>query len=386
MSRMGPTKGVAMRVPKNPPGMRKPTTASGRYGGSNRPGGDDGYLYVAGIRDPSHKVTEFKTESDVCPVCHTDRQFNKNLRLLISPCYHKMCESCIDRLFTLGPEPCPQCGRILRKVNFAHQTFEDLKVEKEVSVRRRMAKYYNKNEKDFATKREYNDYLEEAEDITFNLLNDIDVEATEARITEFARKNAEIIAANEKKRALEMINEGEREEVLRKAKEERARMVAEYDRKEEIESERIQQEVLEAVARGDHKLAQDIESRGKREAAVRAEALAAAIPPSIASLLTDPRARSLQASAGSNGEHTQHQPGSPSYSGRFVAYPYSDPSEAPALRWFNLMDDYVDYRPGVIDAKRNKDGKYRGGGFDLGQFWEMEIRTAVEALGIEPLV
>jgi len=50
-----------------------------------------------------------------------------------------MCESCIDRLFTLGPEPCPQCGRILRKVNFAHQTFEDLKVEKEVAVRRRMA-------------------------------------------------------------------------------------------------------------------------------------------------------------------------------------------------------------------------------------------------------
>lgn len=75
----------------------------------------------------------------MCPVCHTDRQFNKNLRLLVSPCYHKMCESCIDRLFTLGPEPCPQCGRILRKVNFAHQTFEDLKVEKEVAVRRRMA-------------------------------------------------------------------------------------------------------------------------------------------------------------------------------------------------------------------------------------------------------
>jgi CDK-activating kinase assembly factor MAT1 len=51
----------------------------------------------------------------------------------------RRCESCIDRLFTLGPEPCPQCGRVLRKINFAHQTFEDLKVEKEVSVRRRMA-------------------------------------------------------------------------------------------------------------------------------------------------------------------------------------------------------------------------------------------------------
>lgn len=31
-----------------------------------------------------------QTEQDVCPVCQTDRQFNKNLRLLVSPCYHKM--------------------------------------------------------------------------------------------------------------------------------------------------------------------------------------------------------------------------------------------------------------------------------------------------------
>jgi CDK-activating kinase assembly factor MAT1 len=29
----------------------------------------------------------------------------------------------------------------LRKINFAHQTFEDLKVEKEVAVRRRMAEW-----------------------------------------------------------------------------------------------------------------------------------------------------------------------------------------------------------------------------------------------------
>jgi CDK-activating kinase assembly factor MAT1 len=147
-----------------------------------------------------------QTDTDVCPVCHTDRQFNKNLRLLVSPCYHKMyvpcfcfsgypsdgrCESCIDRLFTLGPEPCPQCGRILRKVNFAHQTFEDLRVEKEVAVRRRMAELwvsklkslvvsaspsscygpnpdhsFNKRREDFGSDREHDDYLEEVEDLS----------------------------------------------------------------------------------------------------------------------------------------------------------------------------------------------------------------------------
>lgn len=82
-----------------------------------------------------------QTDNDQCPICKTDRQFNKGLRLLVSPCYHKACESCIERLFASGPEPCPYpgCGKILRKVNFQHQTFEDLKVEKEVAVRRRVA-------------------------------------------------------------------------------------------------------------------------------------------------------------------------------------------------------------------------------------------------------
>jgi CDK-activating kinase assembly factor MAT1 len=136
-----------MAVPRRPgSGLRKPGTGASIAvsRGATAPGSkgeDQGYLYVAGVRDPSKRLREYETEEDVCPVCQTDRQFNKNLRLLVSPCYHKMCQSCINRLFALGPEPCPhpQCGKILRTANFAHQTFEDLRVEKEISVRRRMA-------------------------------------------------------------------------------------------------------------------------------------------------------------------------------------------------------------------------------------------------------
>lgn len=50
------------------------------------------------------------------------------------------CESCIDRLYTLGPAPCPICGKTLKKMTFIPQTFEDLVVEKEVAVRRKLAK------------------------------------------------------------------------------------------------------------------------------------------------------------------------------------------------------------------------------------------------------
>ena len=40
---------------------------------------------------------------------------------------------------TLGPEPCPICGQIVRKNTFAAQTFENLRVQKEVGIRRRVA-------------------------------------------------------------------------------------------------------------------------------------------------------------------------------------------------------------------------------------------------------
>lgn len=81
--------------------------------------------------------------SDICPVCKSSRYLNPNMRFLVNPeCYHKMCESCVDRIFSHGPAPCPiaGCKKTLRKARFRMQTFEDLKVEREVDIRRRVAK------------------------------------------------------------------------------------------------------------------------------------------------------------------------------------------------------------------------------------------------------
>ncbi|KAF2273617.1 CDK-activating kinase assembly factor [Westerdykella ornata] len=121
----------------------------------------------------------------ICPVCKSSRYLNPNMRFLVNPeCYHKMCESCVDRIFSHGPAPCPiaGCKRTLRKAKFRTQTFEDLKVEREVDIRRRVARVLNKTEADFETLRDYNDYLETVEEITWNLILKIDVEATEKRL------------------------------------------------------------------------------------------------------------------------------------------------------------------------------------------------------------
>ncbi|OAK96568.1 RNA polymerase II transcription factor-like protein B subunit 3 [Phaeosphaeriaceae sp. SRC1lsM3a] len=124
-------------------------------------------------------------DGDICPVCKSSRYLNPNMQFKVNPeCYHKMCESCVDRIFSHGPAPCPiaGCARTLRKAKFRKQTFEDLKVEREVDIRRRVASAMNKKEDDFETLKDYNDYLEQVEEITWNLILKIDVEATEGRL------------------------------------------------------------------------------------------------------------------------------------------------------------------------------------------------------------
>ena len=72
--------------------------------------------------------------------------------------------------FFSGSGSCPECGIPLRRVNFRLQLFEDSFVDKEIEIRRRVLKDFNKTEEDFATLREFGDYQEMVEDIIYNLV------------------------------------------------------------------------------------------------------------------------------------------------------------------------------------------------------------------------
>ncbi|PKY43724.1 CDK-activating kinase assembly factor [Rhizophagus irregularis] len=148
----------------------------------------------------SSKNAKYSFDADeVCPICKNNRYLTPNMKLLVSDCYHKMCESCIDRLFANGAGPCPICQKILRKVSFIEPTFEDLRVEKEVKVRRMLSKQYNQRQEDFESLRLYNDYLEMVEEIAWNLINDKDKKETEALMNKHLNENRDIIARNRRK-------------------------------------------------------------------------------------------------------------------------------------------------------------------------------------------
>ncbi|KAI8819725.1 CDK-activating kinase assembly factor MAT1-domain-containing protein [Fimicolochytrium jonesii] len=149
-------------------------------------------------------ITMATLDGDICPVCKSDRYLNPHMKLLVSPCFHKMCETCINRLFLQGAAPCPICKAILKKQNFVAQTFEDLYVEKEVQIRKQIARIYNKRLEDFkGNLKAFNDYLEEVEEILFNLINEVDVKETRERVKKYEAENRDTISANIQKQIIE---------------------------------------------------------------------------------------------------------------------------------------------------------------------------------------
>jgi CDK-activating kinase assembly factor MAT1 len=130
---------------------------------------------------------------DQCPVCKGDQLTNPDMRFKINTkCYHRICESCIDRHYKdSGAKNCPvySCDKVLWKREWRKQTFEDLKVEREVEIRKRVERILHRDEAEFQDIRAYNDYLELRETLAMNLVLNTDVNATNRKLRDYQRAN-----------------------------------------------------------------------------------------------------------------------------------------------------------------------------------------------------
>ncbi|RMD40453.1 hypothetical protein DV735_g4667, partial [Chaetothyriales sp. CBS 134920] len=128
-----------------------------------------------------------------CPACLTRKSASPNLRFKINnKCYHRICESCIDRVYASGGQhtcPYPHCKNTFWKNAWRTQTFEDLNVEKEVNIRRDIYSTLNKEEGDFISKRAYDDFLELREMFVMNLLLGTEAQATRRKLNEYKEAN-----------------------------------------------------------------------------------------------------------------------------------------------------------------------------------------------------
>lgn len=106
-----------------------------------------------------------------CSACHVDYYYNPDVRVLFSSqCDHRVCERCISRLYKPGPYKCPACDRQLIAEDFSVEPREAKQVETEVKVRKQIMQVYCKNETDFQTKEEYDNYLDLREDLIYRVV------------------------------------------------------------------------------------------------------------------------------------------------------------------------------------------------------------------------
>ncbi|OAA42804.1 CDK-activating kinase assembly factor MAT1 [Beauveria brongniartii RCEF 3172] len=195
-------------------------------------------------------------DDEACPVCKTTRYFNKDMEFRINTeCYHRMCKTCVERIFKDGPNQCPYagCHKTLRLRGFKAAYFGDLAVEREVDIRRRVATVFNNVEDDFESLNSYNDYLYMVECLTDDLVNGPEAARVraEARLADWeAQHKAEI----ERNRRLAKESDEARQKRLA-AEQETARQRRLQDLREEADEKataaRFHEEMLDSLQSAD---------------------------------------------------------------------------------------------------------------------------------------
>ncbi|KAI9712713.1 MAG: TFIIH/NER complex subunit [Bogoriella megaspora] len=304
---------------------------------------------------------------DICPVCKTSRYLNPNMRFLVNPeCYHKMCESCVDRIFSQGPAQCPVagCRRTLRKNRFRKQTFGDIQVEREVDIRRRVADVFNKREDDFDTLMDYNNYLNDVEDLTFNLIHKIDLEQTEKKLEAYKSENEQSISQNKALASQELQSAEARK--LMEQEQARLRRQAVMREEDELKKEREEGrlEVINKLAAGDGDAAKIAEESHKiilkkssaRKAALERQQKASDVAPSGFVI------KGLK-------QKVEPEPEK--------AYdPFGGLSDR---REYYLLQD--DYDVGWLKSFK-QDLKHTVGGYDFSEFYDRALCDAFSGLGV----
>ncbi|KAK1220148.1 TFIIH/NER complex subunit [Marasmius sp. AFHP31] len=276
-----------------------------------------------------------------------------------------------------SPSTQPLLQKVLRKLAFSPQTFEDLGVEKEVAVRRRLAKEFNKRREDFDDLRSYNDYLEEVEDIAFNLINNINVQETENRIATYKAANAALTALNLQREEAYALALKEQEEFERKEREARAAQLAQEQQLEREEKEREQREIIDKLETS-QKDARAVVAKSRANAAKRlANVSGAGKPQGLAAMgfgFGADYAKLLKSRTASK-KGSNFVPDEPHV-------PFNDD-------WYSYDDLYV-FKEGYDDVvseavRKDREGIMRAGGYMVHEAWQRALVSAVAGLDLMPL-
>jgi len=113
------------------------------------------------------------------------------------------CNSCIDRELSRKREfPCPICQTPVKRMNLTDRSLDDVICEKDTSWRSRILKVFNKTQNDFSSLLEYNNYLEQVEDMIYSIVNEEpNAEEAKSRLKEYEQAHRSEIVIRQSQRA-----------------------------------------------------------------------------------------------------------------------------------------------------------------------------------------
>ncbi|KAI1818205.1 CDK-activating kinase assembly factor MAT1-domain-containing protein [Poronia punctata] len=321
--------------------------------------------------------------SDFCPVCKRVRYLNTDMQFLINPeCYHPMCSNCVENIFKSGPAQCPyaSCTKTLRQRGFRSAFFGDLAVEREVDIRRRVAAAYNNVEDDFETLRDYNNYLQDVEDLNFALISGTDQEraAAEQKLLRREQEFRDEIERNKRRgREAEVYRQKRQAAEAEAARQRRLLEEREVGRVRDEEA-KIHAEVMSALARGEKGLGAEIQARIVAKARARIAAMG--------SQFTDVLAAEGNGDANDNNSALLSIRGlkiKKSDDDEDLSKPY-DPFAGlgPALEPTRYeLHDVAAYPNPFLDGARNDD-EHRVPGYSVGEYVMRAMFDAFAGLGV----
>ncbi|PHH61443.1 hypothetical protein CDD81_351 [Ophiocordyceps australis] len=315
--------------------------------------------------------TSIDTEDETCPVCKTTRYFNKDMEFRINPeCYHRMCKTCVERIFRDGPNQCPYagCHKTLRLRGFKTAFFADLSIEREVDIRRRVAAVFNKAEDDFQSLTPFNDYLDMVETLTDELVNgDENTRAkAQARLADWEAQHRADIERN--KRLARESDEARQRRLTAESEAARARRQADLAQEaaDRAHEARLREEMLDSLTTAETGHASEalnrvmLKKRGQHKQAPTASSTAGL---SIRGLRT--KASSNTSSASANKPYD----------------PFGGLSMAPS-RVDVSLEALGLYHSEWVDAVRSKD-EFRVGGYLAEEYVGRALFEAFSGLGID---
>ncbi|VFV32500.1 cdk-activating kinase assembly [Lynx pardinus] len=174
-----------------------------------------------------------------CPRCKTTKYRNPSLKLMVNVCGHTL--QCSKR-FTMN---------CLTSFPNSPMRMSDSRTPILGEGRRKKEVKYNKREEDFPSLREYNDFLEEVEEIVFNLTNNVDLDNTKKKMEMYQKENKDVIQKNKLKLTREQEELEEALEVERQENEQRRLFIQKEEQLQQILKRKNKQAFLDELESSD---------------------------------------------------------------------------------------------------------------------------------------